>query len=346
MTAPASDSPVGWAVIGCGWVAQDFAIPAILADASSRLVAVCDRDASAMTGLPDGVARHADPAAMLADPAVEAVYVATPNHMHADHVEIAAAAGRHVLCEKPMAPDAAGARRIRTAVRRAGVAYATAYDQRHHPAHERLARMVADGALGTVTQARIHYACWLPPGWAPRNWRVDPARAGGGAGIDLAPHGADLLAHILGEVPEDITARLQRRVHAYAVDDGAVLTLGFPSGALATLHVGYNCPDTLPRRRLELIGTRAMAAAVDTMGQVAGGRLTLLDAGTGAGRAVAFDAAGCPFRRQVARFSRHLRGRAGPPGDVDRDLALTERLIAALAAAATPDTQRRPIDAA
>jgi hypothetical protein len=104
---------LGWGVIGFGWVARDYAVPG-LQDAGGRLVAVADpnpaarRQASAL-----GAAAHAEADALLADPAVQAVYVATPNHLHRAAVERAAAAGKPVLCEKPMAASLPRRRRWR-----------------------------------------------------------------------------------------------------------------------------------------------------------------------------------------------------------------------------------------
>lgn len=342
MSAEIAAAPVGWGLVGCGWVARDFVVPALEAASSARLVAAFDPREEALAGLPSSVGRAPSLARLLAWPGVEAVYVATPNHLHAAHTVAAAAAGRHVLCEKPMALCADDAARMVEAMASAGRVYATAYDQRHHPAHERLRDWIADGRLGTVTQARIHYACWLPPGWAADNWRIDPGRAGGGAAVDLAPHGVDLLSLLLDEEPATITARLQRRVHPYPVDDGAVLTLAFPSGVLATLHVAYSCPEAVPRRRLEILGTGAMAVAEDTMGQTGGGRLTFIDGTTG--RATVEDLAGhgAPFCQQIERFSRHLRGATDLPGSPDRDLRLTRRLLAAITAGAEVLDKEQP----
>jgi len=316
---------LGWGLVGCGWVAADYVAPAIGAAANGRLVAVHDPDPAAMARVAGAVGgdppRRCDSLeALLADGEVEAVYVATPNHAHAPVVVAAAGAGKHVLCEKPMATSLGDARRMVAACAGAGVTYATAYDQRFHAAHRRLRSLVAGGALGDLTQARIHYACWLPPGWSADNWRVDPRRAGGGAMIDLAPHGIDLLEVLLGDEWEALTALVQRRVHPYPVDDGAVLAGRFRGGALATIHVGYNCPDAYPRRTLELIGTRAMAVAVDTMGQTPGGSLTLIDAATGARRdATPPDDRG-PFVAQVMAFAAAVLAGRPYPYPADRDL--------------------------
>jgi 1,5-anhydro-D-fructose reductase (1,5-anhydro-D-mannitol-forming) len=251
-----TETPVGWAVVGCGWVARDYVIPALRAARNARLAALCDRDPAALDRAAKGsdIPVTSDLAAVLADPRVHCVYVATPNDQHAPVVTTCAAAGRHVLCEKPMATNAADAAAMVAACAQAGVTLGTAFDQRFHAAHRHLRSLVADGALGTVTQIRIFYACWLPPDWTADNWRADLRRAGGGALWDLAPHGIDLLEVLLDSPWSELHALTQRRVHAYDVDDGAVLTGRFADGTLGTIQVAYNCPDHYPRRTLELSG--------------------------------------------------------------------------------------------
>lgn len=338
--------PVGWGIAGCGWVARDHALPGLLA-AGQRVVALHDVTPSAMARMPVEAARCTDLDAFLATPGLEAVYVASPNSAHRPLVEAAAAAGKAVLCEKPLAADVADAEAIVRAC--AGtVLLGTAYDQRWHPAHRALRGVLP--RLGTVTAVRVVYCCWLPGSWSPDgaphdNWRVDAARAGGGAAIDLAPHGLDLVGVLLGEDVVELTALLQRRVHDYAVDDGALLAGRTASGVLVDLHVAYNTPDVLPRRRLEVVGTHGMAVAVDTMGQTAGGSLTLLDAGTGdGGAAVPVGAAGpvgaavpfgdaSPFAEQFAAFSTAVRGGGTWTHSPERDLRLHRLLVEALTAA-------------
>ena len=307
---------LGWALVGCGWVARDYVAPALLQARNARLVALCDLDAEALARMPgDDVPRHTDLRRVLEDPAVEAVYIATPNHVHAALTEACAAAGKHVFCEKPMAIRPEDGARMVEACQRAGVQYATAFDQRHHAFHRKLRTLVHEGTLGVITQARIHYACWLPRDWAPHNWRIDPHQAGGGAMIDLAPHGIDLLEVVLEDEWKSLTALMQRRVHDYPVDDGAILMGKFHGGALGIIQVAYNCPDHYPRRTLEIIGTRARALAYKTMGQTPGGTLTLTDAATGVETEVHLSAEEdrSPFLLQVEAFSACvLEGRAYP----------------------------------
>lgn len=304
--------PIGWGIVGYGWVARDYAAPAILA-AGHELRAVCDPTAEARAvarASHPRAALHAELEPMLADPAVEAIYVATPNHLHRAAVEAIAAAGKAVLCEKPMAATLADAEAMAAAVRRAGILYGTAFDQRHHPAHAAIRTAISAGLVGLPTAIRIVYACWLGPAWTVTgegdNWRADPARAGGGALMDLAPHGLDLAGYLLGEPVETVSALTQRRVQDYAVDDGALLIGRTAGGVLLQMHVAYNCPDALPRRRLEVLGAAGRILAEDTMGQDAGGRVTCTDA-AGASRPLPVpDAEASPFMRQMEAFSQAL----------------------------------------
>ena len=323
--------PVRWGIVGFGWVARDFMTPAIR-DAGDRLAAVADPDPTARDEARAlGATGYPSIAELMADPDVEAVYVATPNHLHRVGVEAAARAGKAVLCEKPMAATLADADAMASACRAAGVLYGTAFDQRHHPAHRALRAALRNGQVGTVTAVRIVYACWLGPDWAQgraaENWRVDQAKAGGGALMDLAPHGLDLVGFLLDEPLVNIAALLQNRVHAYAVDDGATVIGRTRSGVLATLHVAYNCPEALPRRRLEVVGTGGMMVAEATMGQEAGGTLTFIHGVTGASEPLPVpDAAASPFAEQVRRFGHALRSGVSDEFSAERDLA-TMRLI-------------------
>ena len=218
----------------------------------------------------------------LAHPELDAVYIATPNHLHRSICERAARAGKHVLCEKPMATTVVDAQFMVDACDANNVRYATAFDQRFHAAHQIGRELIKSGCLGEITLARVHYACWTPRDWTPDglphdNWRIDPARAGGGAFIDLAPHGLDLTQMLLDEPLVEIACLLQKHVFDYAVDDGAALIGRFQNGALLLMNVAYNCPDNFPRRTLELIGTKGMLQFQNTMGQTPGGTLQLID---------------------------------------------------------------------
>ena len=146
--------------------------------------------------------------------------------------------------------------------------------------------------------------------------------------MDLAPHGLDLIEFLLGEPVEDIAALTQTRVQGYGVDDGALLIGRTGGGVLASLHVAYNCPEALPRRRLEVVGSRGQLVALDTMGQDPGGSVTLTDGRTGLATPLAVpDGDASPFLNQVLAFASALGSGDWSAFSADRDLH-TMRLIA------------------
>ncbi len=325
-------APLRWAIAGFGWVARDHMAPAIR-EAGDALVGVADPDPAARAQAPEA-AGYDTVEALLEAQRPDALYVATPNALHLAPVRAAAAAGVAVLCEKPMAADLADAEAMGAAVRDAGVLWGAAFDQRHHPAHAALREALAEGSIGRPAAVRIAYGCWVDPRWRPpgasaaENWRADPAAAGGGAVIDLAPHGLDLVERLLGEPVERLHMILQRRVHAYAVEDGGVISGATASGVLVSLHVAYNCPETLGRRRLEVLGEGGQLTALDTLGQIAGGELTRTCGGSGEVTPLAFDRDLSPFTAQAAAFAAAVRG-APHDFSLDRDLALARRFDAA-----------------
>ena len=328
------NEPISWGIAGFGWVARDYMLPGLRA-AGGRLAAVQDPSGAARgAGEAEGAEAFADLGAF-ARSGIDAAYVASPNFAHPEAVEVIAQAGVPILCEKPMAADVAGAEAMAAAVARAGVLYGTAYDQRHHPGHAALRSAIRDGAVGKVAAIRIAYCCWVDPAWSTgtgKNWRADAQAAGGGAVVDLAPHGLDLCQMLLGEPVLDLHVVTQTRVHDYAVEDGGVVSGRTASGVLVSLHVAYNTPEALPRRRLEVIGAEAMLTATDTMGQTPGGTLTRTDGATGEATALPFDTHTSPFTRQAAAFQAAVRGEAHD-FDLARDLELTRRFFSAFEAA-------------
>ena len=324
--------PVDIGIVGLGWVARDYMLPAIAAHPGARLAAVCSVGADDFAGLAEEVGRYRTLDALIAHrPRLGAAYVATPNHLHAEQAVALLEAGIPVLCEKPMAPTATEAAEIVAAAHRTRTAYVTAYDQRHHPAHERMRELVAGGTLGRLAQIRLDYACWVGADWSDDNWRIDRERAGGGAVIDLAPHGLDLIERISGERIECLTGLLQRAVQDYPVDDGGALVGRLAGGALLAQTVGYNRPEALPRRTLTVVGTEGQLEAVDTMGQTPGGTLHLTRAADGQRAAVPYDVDRGPFLGQLEAFLRVVSGQvvARDPADDLRLVRLLEGVLRA-----------------
>ncbi len=241
----------GWGLVGASSIAATSIIPAVRAQPGSDVVAVHSRSAErgAAYAREHGIARsYADLGELLADPAVDAVYVSTANDRHHDEVLAAAAAGRHVLCEKPLALSVADAERMVAACRDAGVVMATHHGRRHDAALVEAREVIASGRLGRSLAARTVTAVLLPEHL--RTWRLRPAATGGGAALDVLVHDADTLRFLTGEEPVAVTAtaaarglaRVSGATGVDAVDDTTAGVLEMASGLLASFLVSFTVP--------------------------------------------------------------------------------------------------------
>ena len=221
---------VGWGVAGCGWVARDHALPALAATPGARVVALHDRDPGALARVPVDAPAHADLGAFLATPGLDAVYVAVPNAAHREVVEAVAAAGKAVLCEKPLASNAHEARQVVEAALAAGRPLIEAFHYRHHPVAKFVEATLRSGALGRLRRldARLKIGS---DRLAPDNIRFQSELAGG-ATMDLGAYCINLLRLCVGEEPsvEQATPAL----FGPGVDLAMEAQLQFPGGAQAT----------------------------------------------------------------------------------------------------------------
>lgn len=339
--------PLRWAVIGGGWIAEDYFVPAFRFTPHARLVAVCDTKGERLNAFSNitGLKLFSDWHEMLATCEVDAVYIATPNFLHAEIFEAVALRGLHILCEKPIATNMYDLSKIECAAQKFNIRFQTAFDQRYHPAHVQLRRRIKEGALGTVTQIRIHYACWVDDGWskvqATNNWRTDPKQAGGGAGFDLLPHCLDLLLMLTDDSIDISHLIYQSLVHNYTnnqmIDDGAVMTVKTQKGILASIHVGYNCPENQPRRRIEITGTHGYVVALNTMGQDPGGELIWHLNGENSQENFISGMEAGPFVRQLDALCRLWLRSDLPQFPFDKDIALAKSLITSDVEAKNPN---------
>lgn len=246
--------PLSWSLSGTGDIITKAVAPAVLADPNSSLAAVYSRSPAraAEFGARFGATGYSDYAAMLADPAVEAVYVGGEVDRHAPETIAAAEAGKHVLCEKPMALDAAEGRAMLDACQANGVHLAIAYYRRYYPSVIRLHELVAGGALGTVVQAAIDMSYYSdPPRDHPHRWRVEPT-GGGGSLMDIGSHRLDVLCWLLGE-PARVAGFTAHRLHDTWAPDVETLLAEMASGC----HVSLRCNRCggANHDRLTLVGT-------------------------------------------------------------------------------------------
>jgi len=265
---------IRWAVIGAGGIARRRTIPEGIVPAdSAELVAVYAPNSGQEVGNQFNVP-SATSEAELYSLSWDALYVASPVDCHCRQVVQAAAIGRHVLCEKPLALTAAEAERMVSACEEAKVKFGTAFMMRNHAQHQQALNLVRAGTLGAVTYARAQLSCWYPP--MENAWRQDLSRSGGGVIPDLASHCFDLLEMICGKRITQVSCFTGNQVHTYSVEDSVAVLLRFDDGALATVDCLFNVPDECSKNRLEIYGTQGSILAEGTIGQGSLGTLQLL----------------------------------------------------------------------
>ncbi len=256
----------GWAIVGLGKHADVYLAPAIQKASGARLAAVCSRDKAKAEAF---AAKHGAERAygsfedMLSDPAVEVVHVATPNSLHADQVVQAAKAGKHVLCEKPMALTVGECERMIEVCRKSGVKLGVGFQNRHHPAHVETRRLIASGVAGDVMYASAQYA----HGWVDRSlagWRADPEMSGGGSLMGAGLHCLDLLRFLLGKEVEEVVAVTDAGQPNRPVDEIVLCVLKFRHGPYAYAASGLHIPRSY--NDLVIYGTKARITGSGTVG--------------------------------------------------------------------------------
>jgi 1,5-anhydro-D-fructose reductase (1,5-anhydro-D-mannitol-forming) len=269
---------VGWGLIGASTIASEWMVDAIRAQPGNDVVAVMSADPARGRAYADKhriPASYSDLAALLADPAVRAVYVSTTNELHSAQVLAAAAAGKHVLCEKPLALDLASARGMVAACAAAGVVLGTNHHLRNAATHRKIRELIEDGAIGRPLFARVFHAVYLPAHL--QGWRLNRPGAGAGVVLDITVHDADTLRFVLGAEPVEATGMSQQAGMAQAgLEDGVMAVLRFDNGVLAQLHDAFTVEHA--PTGLEVHGTQGSIVGRNIMTQRPVGEVTLRDA--------------------------------------------------------------------
>lgn len=263
MNRTGSEPTLNFAVIGCGLIGRKR-VAALGRVPGTAVRYACDLDAARaadVARLAPGAQPSTDAAAVLADPSVHAVVVATLNAALAPLMLAAVRAGKHVLVEKPGALNAAQLRTVQAAARAAGVRVRLGYNHRFHPALQKARELLDSGALGPLMFLRGRYGHGGRKGY-DREWRADPAQSGGGELIDQGVHLIDLAGWILG----DFTSTEGHAATYFwdmKVDDNAFLSLRTAAGQTAWLHV--SCTEWKNLFSLEVYG-RDAKLAIDGLG--------------------------------------------------------------------------------
>ena len=240
---------MNWLVIGIGDITTKRVIPAIQAEPRSRLYGIVTRDPAKAAPYPAKV--WTDLGEALHDSAVDAVYVASPVALHAPQTVAALRAGRHVLCEKPVALNYDEARRMVACAQECGRTLGIAYYRRMYPKLQRARALVQQGAIGRPVMAWLANHYWYDEtGYGL--WRLDPKMAGGGPLYDIASHRIDVLNFFFGQ-PVRATAQIANAVHHYGVEDCATVLVEYAGGVRGIVDVRWHSRVT--RDECRFIGT-------------------------------------------------------------------------------------------
>ena len=265
---------MGWGIVSTGRHPDLKIVPAMKRAEGNRLIGVYSRDRERAEAFAE---KHGIPAAydslgdLLKNPGVHAVFIASPNSLHALHTKLAADAGKHVLVEKPMAVNVSEAMDMVRACRRTGVKLGVGFHLRHHPGHIRARQLIREGVLGTITLAHAQF-CFpdkrgvvdLPRRPALSQWWEDPALTGGAYSImGMGVHALDLLHALLAQPITEVAAITDGQTAKQPLDNIAVIALRFASGTVGTVTCGRRVPDT--RNDAVIYGTGGRVWLKDTL---------------------------------------------------------------------------------
>lgn len=314
---------LGWGIIGLGRAADTLIGPAVTADPNSRLVHVVSRDAGrgeVFGNRHNAVRSGTDFDAMLADPEVDVIAVTSPNAFHPAQCVAAAAAGKHVLADKPLAPDEAEAHRVIAACADAGVKIGMNFQSRHHSCFQVAKQVIESGEIGEILSIQVDAS----PGHAPiGGWRADPELAGLGAVNNIAVHIYDLLRFLTNSDVTEVSAMFETGREA-KLELMPMVLMRFASGALAFANGNQLTP--MPLNDIVIHGTTGRIDGRGITRPMEEGEMRIV---TEAGERTEHYRTHDCYERLVKAFSQAiLDGRDPDPSGVDglRSVQLTDAI--------------------
>lgn len=324
-----------WGLIGAGTIGREWMAAAIAAQPDGVLAAIASSDperARQFAEVFDIPRAHASVDDLLADPEVDVVYISTTNEWHKPQTLAAAAAGKHVLCEKPLALTLQDARDMVAACAAANVVMGTNHHLRNAATHRKLKELVANGAIGQVQTARVFHAVYLPSHL--QGWRIKRPESGGGVIFDITVHDADSLRFVLGDEVDAVTAMTATQGMGQAgLEDTVMGVMRLRSGALAQFHDSFTARH--PYTGFEVHGTDGSIYGRAVMTQQPIGTVTLRRDGIEEELAIDHENL---YERSVRMFNAAVRGEGIPSATAEDGLRSLEVALAVREAARTGQT--------
>ena len=334
--------PLGWAIVGIGSHADLKLAPAMELADDARLVAVYSRDqdrADAFAEKHGADSAYSNLDSLLADPRVDAVFVASPNHLHAPQTIRAAAAGKHVLAEKPMANSVTDAAAMVSACRDHGVKLGLGFELRFHPAHLWARRLIDDGAIGRI---RLAHGQWGRgnrgepehlPRTGLREWWETPELIGEASVlVGLGVHVFDLFRYLLHEEVVEVVALTDGQTTRQPLEHIATIALRMTSGIIAQVMCGRMLPDT--QNDLALYGSDGRFATKETIWEARLGSAELVSGSGNESEAYEYDYL-ANFVAELNDFRDALESDRDPSATGEDGLKATQITAAAIESAKT-----------
>ncbi|MFE0508443.1 Gfo/Idh/MocA family protein [Streptomyces sp. NPDC058964] len=297
-----------WGLIGASDIAATRMVPA-MRRLGHDVTALCSSSrmrATAWAGAHGVPHSTTSVEALLARDDIDAVYISTTNELHLPHTLAAAAAGKHVLCEKPLALSLADAWSMVEACRLAGVVLAVNHHLPGAATHRRIRELVAAGAVGRPLAARVFHAVALPE--RLRGWRLRDPGAGGGVVMDITCHDASVTNALFGTPVEATALAVRQGPWEAAAEDAAMSVIRYADGVLVQTHDAFTVAHA--GTGLEVHGTDGSITAADVMTQNPVGTVRLRDA-TGS-REIAVHGRRDLYEEVLEAFGHAVHGRGEP----------------------------------
>lgn len=321
-----------WGIIGAGTIGREWMAAAIAAQPDGALTAIAssDLERAARFGEEFGVPKaYGSADALVADDEIDVVYISTTNEWHKPQTMAAIAAGKHVLCEKPLALTLEDAREMIAATRTAGVMLGTNHHLRNSGTHRAMRELIGSGAIGEVQAARVFHAVYLPSHL--QGWRIKRPESGGGVIFDITVHDADTLRFVLDDEIKAVVAMTASQGMAEAgLEDSVMGVMRMGRGALAQFHDSFVAKH--PYTGLEVHGTEGSLYGRAVMTQQPIGTVTLRRDGKEEEIAVNHENL---YERSVRLFNAAVRGEGAPAATAEDGLRSLEVALAVQEAAKT-----------
>lgn len=322
---------VRWGIIGAGTIGREWMADAIAAqpDGELRGIASSNPDRARAFAREKGIPVAYDSVeALLADPEIDAVYISTTNEHHKPQTLAAAAAGKHVLCEKPLALTLDDAQEMVATCAAAGVVMGTNHHLRNSATHRAMRELVASGAVGEVQAMRVFHAVHLPPHL--QGWRINRPDAGGGVVFDITVHDADTVRFILSDEIAEVTAMTAAQGMGEGVEDAVMGVMRTRQGRLVQFHDSFTSRHSYTG--LEVHGATGSIYGRNVMTQQPVGTVVIRRDGQDEEIVVSHENL---YERSVQRFNVAITGGGEPAATAHDGLSSLAVALAALESART-----------